>query len=421
VNFRELVPELRYSAERYTHQLHPYPAKLLQHIPYFFLRTDLFPGAGATVLDPFCGSGTVPLEVAIREGSPVGADSNPLARLITRAKLTPVDEDAINEWLALLARNWDSCEEEEPDVVNLSRWFYPHVVRQLSKLSSAVACETGSPAPEFLAACFSATVGKVSLADPRVSVPVRLRPERYETDHWLRAKSSERLNRLKRINVRKKFESIVCANLARLRTLPFDSITSPQIFDDARSLKPEAGKRLGTATVDLAITSPPYLGAQKYVRASSLSLGWLGLWPSSKLRELEDKNIGREHHRKRDYLEFIPTGLPGADRQLERIAKTNPLRAHIASSYFREMRLAFAETSRVLKSGASLVLVTSNNTVCGQLFPTKKFLRYMLEEEFGLVCDLELIDHIKSRGLMTRRNKTAATITSESIYLFRKN
>ncbi len=41
VNFRALVPELK-KAERYTHLIHSYPAKLLTNIPYFFFATDTF-------------------------------------------------------------------------------------------------------------------------------------------------------------------------------------------------------------------------------------------------------------------------------------------------------------------------------------------------------------------------------------------
>ena len=40
VNFRELVPELR-GTDRYTHLIHRYPAKLLAHIPSFFLNNSI--------------------------------------------------------------------------------------------------------------------------------------------------------------------------------------------------------------------------------------------------------------------------------------------------------------------------------------------------------------------------------------------
>ena len=36
VNFRKILSNLN-SSERYSHLIHSYPAKLLHHIPYFFL------------------------------------------------------------------------------------------------------------------------------------------------------------------------------------------------------------------------------------------------------------------------------------------------------------------------------------------------------------------------------------------------
>jgi hypothetical protein len=38
----------------------------------------------------------------------------------------------------------------------------------------------------------------------------------------------------------------------------------------------------------------------------------------------------------------------------------------------------------------------------------------------GLSLELELIDDIRSRGLMTKRNKTAGLITREHILVFQK-
>lgn len=84
VNFRQLMPST--TQARGGHGIHPYPAKLLVNIPQFFLAA-LSPDNGSKLLDPFCGSGTVLYEGALSGLLPFGSDSNPLARLVTRAKL----------------------------------------------------------------------------------------------------------------------------------------------------------------------------------------------------------------------------------------------------------------------------------------------------------------------------------------------
>ena len=95
VSFRELLPEIK-NIDRYTHLIHTYPAKLLVHIPYFFLNNSVFSKEGDTVLDPFNGSGTVLLESIIAKRNAFGADANPLARLITEVKISKIDTNKID-------------------------------------------------------------------------------------------------------------------------------------------------------------------------------------------------------------------------------------------------------------------------------------------------------------------------------------
>ncbi len=58
VDFRQLVSDVAFGA-RASHLIHTYPAKLLPHIPYFFLNNNILSLPGENILDPFSGSGTV--------------------------------------------------------------------------------------------------------------------------------------------------------------------------------------------------------------------------------------------------------------------------------------------------------------------------------------------------------------------------
>src|SRR5438046_1571120 len=82
VNFRELVNWIPYSSERATHLIHSYPAKLLLHIPHFFLMNEVLSGEDDLIFDPFSGSGTVLLESLLAGRNAYGIDANPLACLI---------------------------------------------------------------------------------------------------------------------------------------------------------------------------------------------------------------------------------------------------------------------------------------------------------------------------------------------------
>lgn len=100
VDFKRLVPEIG-KAERYTHLIHPYPAKLLASIPYYILHTERFCPNDGVVLDPFCGAGTVLLEAILCGKNALGADANPIARLISEAKTQYVPANDLKKELDL--------------------------------------------------------------------------------------------------------------------------------------------------------------------------------------------------------------------------------------------------------------------------------------------------------------------------------
>lgn len=413
VNFRDLTGQLPF--DRFTHLIHPYPAKLLPHIPYYLLRSHYFPLANARILDPFCGSGTVLLEALANGQNAIGADSNPLARLISRVKTRKVDgahlDRATRSLLRALQRS-HPVRFANPDVVNINYWFTPSVQRQLANIREHITREPDTAIREFFEVAFSCCVRTVSLADPRLSVPVRLRTDKYASNSVLGRRADNTLRRLKNVDVINRFGEILAKNRHRLdATLPLLD-HQPCIADDARSLP------LDDASVDGILTSPPYVSAQKYVRASSLSLGWLGLASTADLRRLEDLNIGREHHRSADYRSSTVVPMVAHD-VLQSIATKNPLRAHIAATYLVEMADAIREMMRVLRPGGHAILVLGNNTVAGAPFNTVSYITDIVERS-GATLILELVDGIRGRGLLTSRNDTSGLITHESILIFRK-
>ena len=324
VDFRKIVPDVAFGS-RATHLIHTYPAKLLPHIPYFFLNNNFLSQPGDNVLDPFCGSGTVLLEALLAERNAFGADSNPLARLITRVKTTSLDIDILKRSSSrLLSRIKETPSYPTPDFNNIEYWFYPHVIRKLAAIKEAIDQTRNKEIKDFFLVCFSNCTKKVSLADPRLSVPVRLRKEQYSSDHILRAVSAKHLRRLKRINVNNEFIKILNTNIKRLQSftcIQTSNVRASIISKDARTINSSLSRVHRNQDLDLIITSPPYAGAQKYIRSSSLGMGWLGMCDEKSLKFYENLSIGREHYRKSEYCELVTTGLSNADNMLKMIHK----------------------------------------------------------------------------------------------------
>jgi DNA modification methylase len=419
VNFRELVNNIKFQ-DRATHSIHTYPAKLLPNIPYFFLNNSFFIKENEYILDPFSGSGTVLLEALLSNKNAFGSDSNPLARLISEVKTTEYDIDLLKKLSSSLKKEICINSEESiknfPEVVNIDYWFLPSVKHQLAQILERIKSISSKKYKDFFLLCFSNCIKKVSLADPRISVPVKIKVAKESHSHSFVKETNTRLKGLETLNVIEKFFEIVNDNIDRFESkeqLCKSSVKAKIVSNDARKLK------IRNETVDLIISSPPYAGAQKYIRACSLNLGWTELSSIEKLRELDKENIGRENYSKEEYKNLKVTGIEEADNLLKEIFEINPIRAHIAGNYLAEMKQAIKEAVRVLKKDKYLILIAANNRVCNKEFKTQEYLRQIAEME-GMETKCVLIDDIKSYGLMTKRNKTASIITCEWVLILKK-
>lgn len=415
VSFREMVPWIKVG-ERATHYLHSYPAKLLPQIAHFFLAASVLSKQGDTVLDPFGGTGTVALEALLSGRNAIDADANPHARLIAQVKTRALSaNELLSAFEGVKNRYKLARAGKPPSVVNLEYWYSSSDIRALCRLRSAILAERRKPLRDFLLVTFSSVCRRASNADPRFSVPVR-RKKLDIVDDGVRSP------------VWDQFEKQFLANADRfssLRQLGFKSRARHCVGDDARNLRLPGDwddlrkKRLPDCSVDLIITSPPYAGAQKYIRASSLSLGWLGLAGSGELRSFERRNIGREHLDLGEVQHIAKSGLEQADALISVISHDNPRRAAIVATYLAEMKLALREAVRTLRPGGHFVLVIGDNQVCGREFASSLYLTQILND-LGLDTRLRLVDEIRSRGLITRRNKTAGMISKEWIILLQK-
>lgn len=423
VDFKSLVPEI-VKPERYTHLIHPYPAKLLASIPYYILRTERFCPNGGVVLDPFCGAGTVLLEAILCGKNALGADANPIARLISEAKTQYVPANDLKKELDRILRKIEKNSNcTIPDFPNKDFWFSQHVQEQLSHLLHIIQKLKDKKHKVFFMVCLSNIIKKVSYADPRIYVPVRMNPERFTDKPDLYQKLRIKLDSLRNIDVYEKFRQVSMENIQRmelLRELADSRCTSRVISKDARNLTNRIGSKelLENESVDLVLTSPPYAGAQKYIRSSRLSLNWFGMGNPDSIRNLEKSNIGREDLAQKDRI-ISEIGIGEVDKLIAKIALKDTTRACIVSTYLNEMSVALKEAVRVLKKGGYMVLVVGPNKVSGYDFDTPKYLR-LIAERYGMHTELLLIDSIKKYGMLAMRNKTAGMIMVEHVIVMKK-
>lgn len=424
VDFRQFVYWLR-AGDQLSHHIHPYPGKLLPHIAHFFVRTSMFGNRNGVVLDPFCGSGTVALEASLAGRTPYVADANPLALLVSDVKTTPYDTAALRQTGRIVvesARRYRKAPVIE--IVNEKLWYSPEQKKSLEILLRSVLRVECPHERDFFKVCFSVAARRLSFADPAISVPVRLRTKPHFSPAANR-RIRDRLRWIRKASPVAEFQKIVEANINRVdeaNAIFPKRERAVNVGNDARDLLQPGNARdaLADNSIPLVITSPPYGSAQKYVRASSLSLNWLGMASPADLAILEAKSIGREHLPKHQQPLNEDVHLPRKFEALLKIIQSrNELRARITKRYLIEMQCVVHEISRILSINGRVVFVIGNNQVCGEVLRNDEFLIRCFEKT-GMELELSMIDNIKSRGLMTKRNKTASVISRETVLVFRR-
>ena len=253
-----------------THMIHWYPAKMFHRIPSVFLDTIQLP-AGANILDPFCGSGTVLLEANLRGHHAVGLDINPLARLISRVKLTPLDTCELNSQLAYVTQRVKRSRSIPRRQPTLDSWLSPSARMGLHRLLTAIEEIEYADIRAFFLVTLTSIVRRVSLADPAIPPLVRLREERAHTAGPRYRKALQRSQSVTTSSVYSAFVEAAGSNIRRMSEFQAmrRELTDPMysmVGGDA------AHTDLRSGSIDAIITSPPYCGAQKYVRSMKLEL-----------------------------------------------------------------------------------------------------------------------------------------------------
>lgn len=339
--------------------IHPFPARMAPEI-----ALDAIPareGSRLTVIDPMCGSGTV-LATALERGhNAVGTDIDPLAVMMSRLAVTPVDPIEMSSLAASVAAAagvgegsapWGDDEETDRFV---DFWFGPAQKRQLLALTTELAKVEDRDQRLALQMTLSRTIVTKS---PRASLAAdtaHSRPHRVLTE-------SE-------YDVIKGFEKSAkqMARYLQHRSLAGNGEVS---IDDARVLTSVADEY-----ADLAVTSPPYLNALDYMRGHKLALVWFGHLISD-LRATRAESIGSERG-------LADAAFDTVNRIVETIqdAATNPsaLRTPMVRRYANDCVGFATQLHRTLKQGGRAVLVVGNSTLRGNYIENSLIARYAME------------------------------------------
>jgi DNA modification methylase len=346
--------------------VHPFPARMAPGIALAVL-SDI---GESRVLDPMMGSGTV-LAMARAQGHRgIGFDVDPLAVLIAKVWTTALDPKEIHDQangvlevaygefknLAVGDAYPERADDETCEFIRY--WFDGYARRQLTALSLAIGLLKCEIARDVLWCAFSRLIISKQSGASRAMDLSHSRPHRA-----FNTAPEKPFN---------KFLSVVRRVVANgIDTRSEDRGPKPIIkMGDARELP------LPNQSVDLVLTSPPYLNAIDYIRCSKFSLVWMG-YSVGDLRQVRTASIGTEaaNHSSLDDDKEIKTIVHALKLQ-PRLARRHE---RILKRYIHDMRDSVSEVGRVLSDAGKAVYVVGENTLRGTYIRTSLIVRILAE------------------------------------------
>ncbi len=364
--------------------------------------------ANPRVLDPFAGVGTTLVQALLNGFECIGFEINPYAALACKAKLdSPKLDLRMLEECCLEYRKFAGG-PRRPMVIRRPAgfetripFFSPSVEEQVFAFLDFVEC---IPHPE-IADLFRVAFGSVMVSfsnytyEPSLSSrPGAGKPliENADVHSIILRKLSEMVSDIRWIK-----ERVGSLPSARAQIYTMDFLESEDV--------------LPPCSMDLVVTSPPYMNNYHYVRNTRPQLFWLSLVSSPKeLRRLEEANIGKYWQTVRNSeplaLEFDHPELSGTlanirQTRTEKGAYGGPGWANYVAAYFNDCYRSCRVLKRALARRGVAVLVIGNSIIQGHEIKT----------------DLVLADIARQNGFelvgvqRIRTKRVGASITTSTV------
>lgn len=312
------------ATRRHVHGFHSYAARL--HPDTARRLVEALSSPGETILDPFCGSGTVLVESMLSGRSTIGVDANPLAVELSSLKTRVFDDGMLEEIVAASTRVAAHAEDRRALKMGPTKrygeedrgLFDVHVLLELDGVKRGLDGEPDREIRRILRLVLSSILVKVSRRPGDTAEGTT--PRRLAGGFVIRTfvRKAEEL-----VRVLRQFRELLPEPRPECRVL----------LGDAQHLEGVAH-----SSVHAVITSPPYPGVYDYYSQHALRLRWLEL----------------------DATDFERAEV-GARRRLERLPFARAL-----GLWEGQMGKCLGAMRRVLRPNARAALVMADAVLAGK-------------------------------------------------------
>ena len=343
---------------KWTHSYHRYPAKFIPQIVEKLMDEYIENTNQASINDPFFGCGTTIVSAISRGYQASGTDINKIAYLIAKVKATPLEPKIIDmkvkDFLASV-KTLDSSQEtllEQNDLQPLipekhseriDYWFDNTTKNTLGKILRLIHFEKDEKYKNFLLIAFSHCLKNCSIWLQSSTKPTRDMKKKIPNPYDI---LKRHLNKMLRGN--QAFYDIVPKSVKE----NIDDYLNI-VIEDARK------QPVQDNSVDLVITSSPYVTSYEYADLHQLSTIWLDL--TDDLVEYRKDFIGTAY-KKYEGKEVRSTIGRDIINKLE--AKDRNLAKNV-QAFFIDMQEVFDECFRIMKKDSRCCFVIGNTKLRG--------------------------------------------------------
>lgn len=342
------------------------------------------------VLDPFAGVGTTLLEATLLGHQAIGFEINPYAALTCRTKVNAhkITVEALNDEIVRfqgfykekISSDYTPKSVSPKGFKTRAEFYSPSVLHKVLILQDFIESVANDNLRDLFKLAFASTMVSYSNYSYEPSLGRRVSAGKAEINDFPVIQSV--VNKLREM----------AEDITWVQTRLADSKINARVFNDSFF---NHQSYLSPASVDLIITSPPYLNNYHYNRNTRPHLYWLGFAQSPQdLKHIENSNFGKywQTVREQEHLK-LDFPLPETDltERLQTLRTINPDRgiyggngwANYAAAYFNDSYKFAQGIHSLLKPEGTALVVIGNSILQGILIPTDQYFG-KIAESIGL-------------------------------------
>lgn len=267
-----LINEFWTAGQRQAHSIHEvsYRACFKAQLPEFFIGRLTKPGD--VVFDPFMGRGTTPVQAALMGRQAFGNDVNPLSTLLSRPRLRPISLNAVAATLKGI--DWSRGKIERDDLL---AFYHPATLKKLEALRlwlaehAPLGADDVDPVADWIR---MVAINRLSGHSPGFFSGRSMPPNQAVS-----IKAQLKIN--EKLGVEPPERDVAAVILKKSKTLLKDGCAPSQVRSSLHTGTAWAVPGIADASVDLTVTSPPFLDIVQYAADNWLRCWFAGIDPAS--------------------------------------------------------------------------------------------------------------------------------------------